>query len=273
MTINSKVELSIIVTHYQNPELLDVCLNSIKKNMQDISHETILVDSESKKYTRELIRQKHREVKMIAFKDNLGYSKIVNRGIRKAKGNFILILNADTIILDDAVSKMLKYIKENKDVGILGPKLLDFANNVQVSCFSNPTLGSILARRTFLGKTKWGERKIKKFLMDQGLTNNDKPKKVDWVQGSALMFRKRAIEKIGFLDEKRFFMYFEDADWCRRFWKKGYKVIYFPKAKVAHYYCRSSKKLGAILDIIFNKYTRIHIISALRYFWKYKHDK
>ncbi len=210
---------------------------------------------------------------MIAFKNNLGYSKIVNVGIRKAKGNFILILNADIIVLGDAVSKMLKYIKENDHVGILGPQLLDFTNNIQVSCFSNPTIGSILARRTFLGKTKWGQKKIKKFLVGQELTNDDKPKKVDWIQGSVIMVRKKAIEKIGFLDEKRFFMYFEDADWCRRFWKKGYKVIYFPKAKMAHYYCRSSKKLGAILDIIFNKYTRIHIISALKYFWKYKYGK
>jgi len=67
----------------------------------------------------------------------------------------------------------------------------------------------------------------------------------------------------------RFFMYFEDADWCRRFWKEGYKVIYLPSAKMAHYYHRASKKWGAVLDLFLNKYARTHIISAFKYFFKY----
>ena len=86
------------------------------------------------------------------------------------------------------------------------------------------------------------------------------------------MIRKKALEKVGLLDEE-FFMYFEDADWCRRFWHNGYKVVYLPKAKMAHYYHRSSKKWGAFLDVFLNKYARTHIISALKYFWKYRHVK
>jgi len=83
-----------------------------------------------------------------------------------------------------------------------------------------------------------------------------------------MMFKKDIIDKVGFWDE-RFFMYFEDSDWCRRVRKKGYKVIYLPTAKMVHYYHRSSKKFGVLGDLIFNKYARIHILSAIKYFKKY----
>jgi len=93
------------------------------------------------------------------------------------------------------------------------------------------------------------------------------------VQGSAMLVKKDLIDKIGLLDE-RFFMYFEDTDWCRRFRENGYKVVYLPDAQMSHYYHRASKKMGSILDILFNKYTRIHIQSSLKYFSKWKqHEK
>jgi len=258
--------LSIIITHHKTPELLDLCIKSIKENIGNLDHEIIVVDSESKEETKEFIKEKYSEVKIIPFEKNLGYSKIVNIGIKESEGDYILILNADIVVLDNTISEMLKYLKKNPKVGILGPQLVDFANNVQDSCFSNPTISAILSRRTFLGKTKWGKAALGKFTIE----NRDKKsaREVDWIQGSAMMIRKKAIEKVGLWDEK-FFMYFEDADWCRRFWQNGYKVVYLPNAKMYHYYHRSSRKFG-ILDIIFNKYTKIHIISALKYFFKYR---
>lgn len=264
------MELSIIITHYQTPELLDLCIKSIKKTIKKIKYEIIVADSESKEETKELISETYPDVKLISFKENAGYSKTVNAGLKKAKGGYILILNADIIVLENAIYKMLKYIRKHPEVGILGPQLLDFTNNIQVSCFSFPSLSAILCRRTFLGKTTWGKKKIKKFLHQ---TSNIKRQalKVDWIQGSAIMFSKKALKDVGLLDE-RFFMYFEDTDWCRRFWQKGYQVIYFPAAKMAHYYHRSSKKLGAVLDLILNKYARIHIVSAFKYFWKHRNS-
>ena len=250
--------LSIVVTHHNTQELLDLCLRSIKDTVKRIKYEIIVVDSESQEKTRELIRERHPGVKLLPFKKNLGYSKIVNTGLRKARGDYILILNADIIVLEGSVSKMLKYIGSHSDVGIVGPQLLDFTGNVQPSCFSFPSIGAILARRTFLGKTKWGKRQVKKFTQS-----------VDWLQGSAIMVRKDALKKVGLLDE-RFFVYFEDTDWCRRFWQNGYKVIYLSTAKMAHYYHRASKRWGTVLDVFLNKRTRIHILSALKYFWKYR---
>ena len=262
------IKLSIIITNHRTPELLDLCLKSIKETIGDIKNEIIVVDSESKEETREFIQEKYPEIKIIPFEKNLGYSKIVNAGLKEVKGNYILILNADIVVLKGAISEMLKFMEKNSDIGILAPQLLDFSGNIQISCFANPTPGAILARRTFFGKIKKGGQILNHFLIREW--DRKSVREVDWVQGSAMMVQKKAIEKVGLWDE-RFFMYFEDADWCRRFWQNGYKVVYYPKSKMAHYYHRSSKKWGGILDIFLNKYTRLHIISALKYFWKY-HD-
>lgn len=261
------MDLSIIVTHHQTPELLDLCLGSINNNAKGIKHEIIVVDSNSQEKTRQLLKGNYKNVKVVSFKRNVGYSKLVNAGLKKARGKYILILNADIIVLEDSILKMLRYIEKYPRTGIVGPQLLDFTNNVQSSCFSFPTLEAILARRTFWGKAKRGKRALNKFTLNSSAMA--KPQKVDWVQGSAMMISKKAIKKVGLLDE-RFFMYFEDTDWCRRFWQNGYEIIYLPSAKMAHYYHRTSKKWGGILDAFFNKYTRTHIISALKYFWKYR---
>jgi GT2 family glycosyltransferase len=267
------MDLSIIITHYNTPELLTLCLDSIEKTTKDakLHKELFVVDSDSKEETRNLLRDEYAKVKIIPFKKNLGYSKILNVGLKKARGKYILILNADIVVLEDAIEKMLRYMMKHSEVGILGPQLLDFVNNVQPSCFSFPGIGVILARRTFLGKTKWGKKRINRFFKytQDSMDKIRRPISVDWIQGSAMMINKSALKKVGPLDE-RFFLYFEDIDWCRRFWQAGYKVIYSPEIKMAHYYHRSSKKLGIVLDLFFNKYARIHIVSALKYFWKYR---
>jgi len=258
--------LSIIITHHRTPELLDLCLKSVKENIDDIKYEIIIVDSESEKQARDFIQEKYPEIKIIPFKKNLGYSKIVNAGLKEIGGNYILILNADIIVLNNAILKMLKFMEKNQKIGILAPQLTDFTGNIQISCFAKPTIKAILARRTFFRKLKQGKEALNKFLISEW--DRKSIKEVDWVQGSAMMVKKEAIDKIGLWDE-RFFMYFEDADWCRRFRENGYKVVYYPLAQMAHYYHRSSKKWGGILDVFLNKYTRTHIVSALKYFIKY----
>ncbi|NQV00659.1 MAG: glycosyltransferase family 2 protein [Parcubacteria group bacterium] len=259
--------LSIIITHHRTPVLLKLCLKSIKENIGPLEYEIIVVDSQTESVTQDLIEEEFSEIKFIPFPKNIGYAKIVNTGIKASKGEYILILNADILITKDSVAQMLEFIQKNPEVGIVGPQLLTFSNKSQHSCFRFPSIGAIIARRTFLGKLSWGKKKINDFLIKK--EDSFSKKKVDWVQGSAMLVRKKAIEKVGLLDE-RFFMYLEDTDWCRRFWQNNYQVIYYPSAKMFHYYYRVSKKWNSLLDTLFNKYTRIHLISAIKYFWKWR---
>ena len=263
--------LTIIITHHKTPILLKLCLKSIIENIENIEYEVIIVDSQTESIVKDLIeekifKEKKDKIKLISFSKNIGYAKLVNAGIKSANGDSVLILNADILILKNSIYEMVNFMKDNPQVGIIGPQLLTFSNEIQNSYFKFPTLGAILARRTFLGKLKWGKKKLNEFLMEE---ENSSFKKVDWVQGSAMLVRKEAIDKVGLMDE-RYFMYLEDTDWCRRFWQNNYEVIYLPSAKMSHYYYRVSKKWNSFLDILFNKYTRIHLISAFKYFWKWR---
>jgi len=266
--------LSIIITHHKTPILLKLCLKSIYRNLAGlkIEKEIFIADSETDLATREFITEMFPEAKFICFKENLGYAKIVNTGLRQAQGEFILILNADIIILGKAIEKMIDFMQAHPQIGIAGPQLLSFTNQIQDSCFRRPDftgfVGFMVARRTFFGKTDWGKKRISQYLLS--LYNLDLASwPVDWLQGSAMMISKKAKDIVGLMDE-RFFMYFEDTDWCRRFWQKGYEVVYLPQAQMAHYYYRASRKWGGFLDILLNKYTRLHIQSALKYFWKWR---
>ena len=91
---------------------------------------------------------------------------------------------------------------------------------------------------------------------------------VDWLMGSVLMLSRKAFEKVGHLDS-RFFMYLEDTDWCRRFWENDLRVVYYPDVEMLHYHGKGSGKGGVIHSLLMNKYTWIHISSAIKYFKKY----
>lgn len=259
--------LSIIVTHHQTPAILKLCLKSMRAHIGDVAHEIYVVDSETQPDMQESVRKAFPEVKLISFPKNVGYAKIVNGGLKVAQGKYILILNADIFTLKDSVNRLIDCLEQNPKIGLVGPRLLTFANKRQDSCFRFPALGAILARRTFFKKFEWGREQLDRFLYrDMDLT---KQQKVDWVQGSAMLVRKEAVDKVGLLDE-RFFMYLEDTDWCRRFYEQGYEVAYLPAASMHHYYYRNSKKWGGFLDIFLNKYTRIHLASTIKYFLKYR---
>lgn len=283
--------LSIIVTHYQTPAVLKICLLAVKKSCQNIrgGYEIILSDSESIPETKEMIKEEFPEVVFIPFEKNVGYAKLVNAGLRKAGGNFILILNADIIPKENSIENLIEFLEDNPKVGMTGPQLLNFDDSPQPSAFRYYTPWTVICRRTFLGRTPWGKKEIERFLLKSQLarlprpgaeatggqaTNNQQLKtggvEVDWLMGSALMTRKEAAENVGLLDE-RFFMYFEDVDWARRFWENRYKIVYFPKSQMYHYHYKTSDKGRGIFDLFLNKQTRIHLLSALKYFWKYRH--
>lgn len=263
--------LSIIVTNHQTPELLKLCLESIKMAAAGLDYEIIVVDSEAQDATAEIIGEYicDQHINLISFKKNQGYAKLVNAGLLKARGEYIIILNADLILFSDSLQKMIECLESDSKIGILGPKLLNFNGTVQDSCFRFYRPLTVLYRRTFLGKTKKGKADLDRFLMrdfDRASICD-----VDWLLGAALMVRSKAFDGVGLMDEK-FFLYFEDVDWCRRFARAGWRVVYYPEAKMHHYHGRISKKSGGISDIFFNKYTWIHLASAIKYFWKYRNQ-
>jgi GT2 family glycosyltransferase len=133
--------------------------------------------------------------------------------------------------------------------------------------FTSPLIP--LYRRTPLGRLPWARRALDRyFLRHEKL---DRPTEVDWAIGAALFVRRQAIDEVGTMDE-RYFMYFEDTDWARRFWEKGWKVVYWPEAEIIHYHRRESADAGWFTGL-FHRVTRIHLESAVKYFRKWRGQK
>lgn len=261
------MELSIIITSYKNPDLLKVCLNSVRENIGCLSHEIIVADSQTDEITELMMRDDFSDVKFFPFEKNVGFQALLKKGIENSSGKSLLLLNGDIIVGKDSISNLYKYQVENPKVGIVGPKLLNFNGSLQPSCFRFYKPMTIVYRRTFLGNFGFAKKHLDWFLMKD--LDHEKILEVDWLMGSALMVSRDALQKVGYMDE-RFFMYMEDVDWCRRFWESGYKVVYYPKSIMHHYHGKFSGKKGLLHSIFMNRYTWIHIFSAFKYFSKYK---
>ena len=263
---NGNPELSIIITSYRNPAVLRLCLESLKKNVLCDNYEILVLDSSTEESMETMMREIFSDIRFFPHSDNLGFLGLVNEGINNAKGNYFLILNDDIVIKKNSVDLLLEYLRENPTVGILGPKLLNFDGKTQASCFRFYTPLVILLRRTPLGKLRLSKKKIEHFLYKDKYLN--KPLDVDWIMGSAMMTSRKSVEKVGLMD-KNFFMYFEDVDWCRRFWENSLRVVYFPYAEMYHYHRKGSATQNVFMAI-FNRLTRNHIQSVIKYFWKYQ---
>lgn len=265
--IRDFMELSIIITHFRNPDLLKVCIDSVKKNAGLENYEIIVSDSATEENTEMMMREDYPNIKYLPSKENLGFSRLVNRGLREAKGKYILILNGDIIAKENSIGNLLEFIKNHPENGIVGPQLLNFNETLQPSTFKFYTPLTILYRRTFLGKMPFAKKHLNEFTMKS--FDHQSVREVDWIMGSSLMTSRDAIDKIGLMDE-RYRMYFEDTDWCRQFWEKGLKVVYYPEAKMYHYHGKGSAGKSVLQSLLFNKLSWLHIISAMKFFIKYR---
>lgn len=273
--------LSIIIVNYNTAPLTKILVDSLLAQMEaegmrlrlkncpvkrDMQTEIIVVDNASADDSVSLLRSDYPEITVIDMPRNVGFAGGVNAGIRAAKGNYYLILNPDMVALGGCLNELLRFMEEHPRVGVAGGQLLAPNGDRQTSCFRYYRPLTVVYRRTPLSRTAAGQRELSRFVMDD--YDRTAPRAVEWLQGSCLMVRARAVQEVGVMDE-RFFMYFEDVDWCRRFWEAGWQVMFVPQAQFSHFHQRSSER-GSLLGILTNWATREHITSALKYFWKYR---
>ncbi|MEN6384940.1 MAG: glycosyltransferase family 2 protein [Phycisphaerales bacterium] len=234
-----KIELSIIIVNWNGSEITKQCLTSIYEQTRQISFEVIVVDNGSSDSSCEMIEKYFPQVRIIANRENRGFAAANNQGILEAKGDFLLLLNNDTIILDHALEKIIAVAKETPQAGVLGCKVLNADMTQQSSCFRFPSLlnltlaamhlDTFFPKHNFFGRERYAK------------VNWNKITEVDVVSGCFMLVRREAYEKTGVLDE-RFFMYAEETDWCLRFRQNGWKVLYAPYGEIIHLGGASSKK-------------------------------
>lgn len=260
------MRLSFLILNYKTRGLLRQCLKYIRAANIKIPYELIVIDNDSADGSVEMVRQQFPEVKLLPQETNLGYAAANNIGLEAVTGDYIMLLNADVLTLDNSVEEMISYMDQNSDIALLGPRLLNPDRTAQISCFRYYQWYTPILRRTPLGKTAYGKAELADtFMKDKNL---DEIQDVDWLLGGAIMIRRSALATIGLLDT-RYFLYFEDMDWCRATHAAGLRVVYYPKASFIHFHGRWSDVLPWFLGPL-NKLSRIHISSAIKYFSKWR---
>jgi hypothetical protein len=257
---------SVIIVNYFSGLLTKACIQSIRRSNPPEPHEIFVVDNASKDDSREILTSEVDGIRTFFSDTNSGFARAVNHAIRETTGEYVLLLNPDIIVLKDAVSMLLSFMSAHPKVALAAGQLVNPNGTVQDSASRFYTPLTILYRRTPLGKLPWARRHLDHvFLRDRNLSM---PQTVDWVIGACMCVRRSAIEDVGLMDE-RFFLYFEDMDWCRRFWEKNWEVWYVPAARFAHYHKRESAQDQGILAL-FNPIAQTHIASGMKYFAKYR---
>jgi GT2 family glycosyltransferase/lipopolysaccharide/colanic/teichoic acid biosynthesis glycosyltransferase len=254
------MDISIIIVTHNSISPIGECLESIKNNPPSGEHEIVIVDNASTDGTPSMIAERYPFVRLIASNENTGYSRGVNRGIRSASGKLLLVLNPDIVVREGSIDQLVRFMERTQDAGIIASKLIFPDGRLQPSCRRFYNLTVLLLRRTFLGKIFPNARPLREHLMMD--YDHEMARKVDWVIGACMLVRREAIEKVGSMDE-RFFLYFEDIDWCYRMQHHGWAVYYVPESVMVHRYERSSAKS------VFKKPFIIHILSMLRYVEKW----
>ncbi len=223
----NKQNISIIIVNYNSLKHLKRLVKSIKFIINYVG-EIIIINN-----SKETINLNNSKVRVIKNKNNIGFANAINQGIRIAKYKYILTLNPDTIIIDNSISKMFRYFLQNNNIGAIGGKILDMkTNSNRLSANTMPNFFTGIFEFTILKKIFPNNYFSKKFWPE---TNGDiiEPIKVSSICGAFLMFRKYANRKINLFDNK-FFLYMEDVDFGISINSKGFKVIFFPAAKIKH---------------------------------------
>lgn len=259
------MDISIVIVNYRSREKLINCLKSLdKSNWSDLSYEITVVENNSGDKLDDLVSL-YKNVKLIVSERNLGMGGGNNLGITHSAGEYILIANPDLIFKEGAVLEMYQYLKNNLEVAVVGPQLLNPDASLQYSCARFPNFFLPLFRRTIFGRyfPSFSER----YLMKKA--DHSQTKVVDWLLGACLLVRRGELFIDNKLFDERFFMYFEDVDLGKRARSLHKKTVYLPTAEVIHDHMRSSARLPWYKAIFFDKLAREHLKSWFRYFRKW----
>jgi len=234
------MKLSIILINWKTRDLTRNALASIYKETAGFDFEIVVVDNNSADGSVEMIKKEFPQVVLIENKDNRGFGKANNQGLKIAQGDYLMFLNTDVVVLDGALNKLVNYLDEHTDVMMVGPRLLNKDLTFQHACrrmLPNP-LNSFfhLFGLTKIFKNNKFINDYKRYAADPEVTGHTQA-----LSGAAMMFRRQAYNEIGGFDE-RFFMYGEDLDFCKRVLDKGWKTVYVSEAKIIHFGGQSSGK-------------------------------
>ena len=251
------MKLSIVIVNYNVEHFLEQCLFSVRKAVANIEAEVFVVDNNSVDGSLKMLAEKFPEVKVIANKDNVGFSRANNQAIRVSTGEYVLLLNPDTVVEDDTFTKTIAFMDSHPDAGGLGVKMVDGKGRfLPESKRGLPTPATAFYKMFGLAKLFPHSKRFARYYL--GHLDNDEINEVEILSGAFMLMRRETLDKSGLLDET-FFMYGEDIDLSYRIILAGYKNYYFPKTRIIHYKGESTKKTSVNYVLVFYKAMEIFV--------------
>ena len=267
------MDISVIIVNWSTNKLLEDCLKSIFKFTKDVTFEVIVVDNGSGDGSQAMVKKKFPQVKLIPNRDNLGFAKANNQGIKVAEGKYVLLLNSDTYLIENSFKKLAEKADSFDKLGAMGSLLLNEDRSIQQSVGFFPHLPQVVWWMTFIDDLPGGTI-LKPYHVDHDSFYKNQHE-VDWVTGAVFLVPKKVIDKVGSLDDK-IFMYGEDFEWCFRIKKAGFKVYFSPVAKIVHIgggsvnKIRTNAFIGEFrgLEYFYKKYKSHASLQILRFLLK-----
>lgn len=250
------VKASVIILTWNSQKVVDACLSSLRQGLRVYSCEVIVIDNGSHDQTVAILQERYPWVQLVRNRVNRGVAPARNQGIRLAQGEYIIILDDDTVTQPGALDCLVAYMEAHKEVGLCGPQLLDCNGDCHLSCRVFPTLSYKLLRRLPLPFARKLTRAVEMADWDHASI-----REVDYMIGACQVIRSAALAEVGLLDERIFYGP-EDVDLCLRLQKAGWRVIYNPEAVVRHVERRVTRSLFSFLGYQ-------HLRGLLYYFWKH----
>ncbi len=260
-------DVSILIVHHSTPGLLRQTLRGIFSCAHEVSFEVIVVDNNPNVRVHKMIQKEFPQVKVVMSEKNIGFGNGMNLAMEHAKGRYLFVFNPDITMIESVLGELVHYMDKHADVGMVGPKLLNPDGSLQHSCYRFMKPEVIFYRRIpFIGKLPFARRAVDHYQMKEW--DHSSERDIDYLLGAAMFTRREAMEDVGGFDPN-FFVYFEDQDLCRRFWKNAWRVVYLPTVELVHYHRRETAK-GNVFTQLTNPLTRIQMQSAIYYYKKYR---
>src|SRR5208282_503066 len=253
------MKLSIVIICWNDLKVIANCLKSIFDETNHFDFEVIVSDNGSTDGSVEFIRERFPEVQIVENNANLGFAKGNNAGIRVAQGEYILILNPDTVILNRALEKLVAFADRHPEAGAFGCRVLNSDGSYQGPARPFPTIWADWVAALCLRRLEYLSPV---FVSDTYTTwKGDTEQVIDWQSGCCVMFRSSLLKQVGGFDEQ-FFYHFEEVDLCRRIWNAGCQIVYTPEAVVTHLGGQSVNRFPLRFELV---------KLRSRYLYYYKH--
>jgi len=240
--------IDIIIVNYESTESLIRLLGSVHEVLGG-RPATIRIQDNHSRDGVERVAHLFPQVILTTNQRNLGFARAANQAIRQPGAPYLFLLNPDVIVETGLFDSIVEFMDKNPDVGIVGPRILNSDGSLQGSARAFPSLLTSVFGRSSLLTRIWPDNRISRMSNLSAASDGKTPMRVDWISGACMAVRREAVDEVGCLDE-RFFLYWEDVDWCKRMRQMGWQVVYFPQATVMHQVGGSSGKrpMRCILD-------------------------